>query len=72
MISSQCSVWGASESGKWSNPGYEDKAYKVYDHPFYVSSKYHFIVNYNSRLECDDNMYSGNVSPGDFWKIYVR
>lgn len=64
----KCSDW--CYIGKWSHSGWEDKYYKVYDHPFYVAYNYHFIIRPGPRLECDD--YNGGVSPGDFWKIYVR
>ena len=70
-----CKKWGGTKSldqftNKWS---LDDQNYekRLYDHVVLVWYKQHWLLSPESkRFECDD--FNGNVSTGDFWKIYVR
>ena len=73
-----CQKWGfesgSYEVAKWSY-GFDQE--RLYDHPAFAYSSYHWTLNHpdyrggpSRRWECDD-MFVG-VTTGDFWKIYVR
>ena len=73
-----CQKWGKEngsyEVAKW---GVEYDQDRLYDHPAFVDSLYHWALNHNEytptqvkRWECDDFLVG--VTTGDFWKIYVR
>ena len=70
-----CKKWGGTKSldqftNIWS---LDDQNYekRLYDHVVLVWYKQHWLLSPESkRFECDD--FNGNVSTGDFWKIYVR
>ena len=57
-------------TNKWGDRT-QDYEKRLYRQVVLVWSKYHWLLSPESkRFECDD--YNGNVSTGDFWKIYVR
>ena len=67
-LAKECYRWGlmdAYEVGLWGHEGKRE----LYDFPAFVKLAYHWGTH-NNRWECDE--YAHSVSPGDFWKIYVR
>ena len=75
-----CKEWGGGGGGykvslnhstnKWSHDA-QNYEKQLYDHVVLVWYKQHWLLSPESkRFECDD--FNGNVSTGDFWKIYVR
>ncbi|XP_078348974.1 fibrinogen-like protein A [Oculina patagonica] len=71
-LASYCARWGrdinlAYGVGKWGH----ERRRELYDFPAFIGYHHHWVNSpgYN-RWECDDVISS--VSPGDFWKIYVR
>jgi len=67
FLAEVCSRW-AFNAGKWG--GLKDRD-RLYDHPAFVAGSYHFlIIPGDTRWECDD--YNDGVSPGNFWKVFVR
>ena len=71
FLAGVCSKWGYDGSydiGKWGHLRDQDR---LYDHPTFVVGSYHFLITPgNTRWECDD--YNVGVSPGNFWKVFVR
>ena len=71
-LAKECYRWGkdnnhAYEVGLWGHEGRRE----LYDFPAFVGLAYHWgTLPNNNRWECDD--FAPSVSPGDFWKIYVR
>ena len=68
-----CANWGIEHGdykvGKWSHEGMRE----FYEFPAFISPSYHWASNpVWPRWECDDFDDGSFVSPGDFWKIYVR
>ena len=70
-LSGICDKWGGENGacgvGKW---GYSQDQDRLYSVPAFVCDKYHWVLDYGGRWECDD--FSVGVSSGDFWKIFVR
>ncbi|KAL9956969.1 hypothetical protein ACROYT_G038540 [Oculina patagonica] len=75
QLAMQCDKWGNVNGehhvGKWGH--YQKQGqHMLYNHAAFVAQNYHWVV-YNGDWLCDD---VGNsllaISPGDFWKIYVR
>ena len=70
-LARSCKKWGYEKGsyyvGKW---GHERGQNRLYDHPAFVAGRYHWLLQPRGRFECDD--YSAGVSPGDFWKVFVR
>ena len=70
----QCDKWGndaAHHVGKWGH--YRKKVeYRMYDHTAFVANKYHWHIVPGSWLCHDVGRNLLVISPGDFWKIYVR
>ena len=66
-----CKDWGyqrgSHKVGKW---GHERDQNRLYDHPAFAKSAYHWLLQPSGRCECDD--YNVGVSPGDFWQVFVR
>ena len=66
-----CKDWGYQRGsykvGKW---GHERDQDRLYNHAAFVRVAYHWLLTPSSRWECDD--YNVGVSPGDFWKVFVR
>lgn len=61
FLSQNCAKWSKSYTKK-----------STYDHPFFIAGKSHFMI-INIRVECDDyDISNSNLSPGDFWKVYIR
>ena len=66
-----CERWGWYEAGKWGNGRLDQD--RLYNHAAFVPHNYHWALpssTTGNRCECDDR--AAGVSPGDFWKIYVR
>ncbi|XP_078348846.1 uncharacterized protein LOC144633836 [Oculina patagonica] len=73
-LAKQCDRWGndgAHYVGKWGH--YLKKGeYSMYDHAAFVANMYHWNIVYGD-WQCDDVGSSFvPLSPGDYWKIYVR
>ncbi|XP_020626644.1 uncharacterized protein LOC110063984 [Orbicella faveolata] len=67
-----CDDWGYNGAshyvGKWGHAEDQDRLYYA---SAFVASLYHWLLDPDgSRWECDD--YLVGVSPGDFWKVFVR
>jgi len=67
-----CQNWGwennVFEVGKWGHGRDQDR---LYDHPAFVVHHYHWLLSPGwQRWDCDDKEVG--VSPGDFWKVFVR
>ena len=64
-----CDQWKA---GKWSSDKHGDNGDgRLYHHVAFVIDKYHWVLGtYKARWECDD--LKVRLSPGDFWKVWVR
>ena len=57
-------------TNKWGDRT-QDYEKRLYRQVVLVWHKYHWLLSQKlKRFECDD--FKGNVSKGDFWKIYVR
>ena len=69
-LSRTCKDWGYEKGspkvGKWGGQT-EDR---LYNHAAFVWYSYHWLLRPSGRWECDD--YLVGVSPGDFWKVFVR
>ena len=71
FLSGMCSKWGWDGSSYYVNKwGHVRGQERLYDHPAFTIGYIWFISPHGSRWECDDQ-YVG-VSPGNFWKIFVR
>ena len=65
-LANGCNQWFAK---KWSYKHHGDG--RLYDQVAIVYNKYHwFLSTYHARWECDD--FQVGLSPGDFWKVFVR
>ena len=73
QLATQCDKWGNDGKhhvGKWGH--YKKKGEnRMYDHAAFVANKYHWHIITGNWL-CDDVGSNFVISPGDFWKIYVR
>ena len=73
-LAGNCERWGkdygAYEVGKWGHEGMRE----LYEYSAFIGFLYHWAPNpVWNRWDCDDWDDNGaSVSPGDFWKIYVR
>ena len=72
LLAEKCALWGEEEGkyevGKWGHSNIEGS---LYNHAAFMAGRYHWLVSpVSQRWECDDTL--GNVSIGDFWKIFVR
>lgn len=67
-----CHKWGYEKGSyyvsKWGHDGM-DRESRLYNLVAFVRASYHWM-NVGGSCECDD--HSRSVSPGDFWKVYVR
>ena len=43
---------------------------RLFDHSAFVHDKYHWLLHLTNRWECDD--LKGEVTSGDFWRVFVR
>ena len=71
ILAGDCARWGKDHGvykvDKWSHEGMRE----FYKFPAFIYPSYNWASNpVWPRWECDD--YGNFVSPGDFWKIYVR
>ena len=73
QLSVTCDQWGNDGShyvGKWGH--YKNNPEHVlHNHAAFVASKNHWVITRNHQL-CDDKKTRSTLSPGDFWKVYVR
>ncbi|KAL9973976.1 hypothetical protein ACROYT_G020503 [Oculina patagonica] len=70
FLAGSCSRWGwdgAYYVGKWGHRRDQDR---LYNHPVLIRSSYHWVIEPTGRWECDD--FNVGVSPGNFWKVFVR
>ena len=71
VTADHCASWGTEggvyQVGKWGHEGIRE----LFTYPAFVAPGYHWAT-YLNTWECDDTGDSNSVSPGDFWKIYVR
>ena len=74
QLSVTCDRWGndgsAHHVGKWGHQK-KDKEYIMYNHAAFVAFKNHWVILDSNQL-CDDKDTADTLSPGDFWKVYVR
>ena len=69
----QCDRWGYDDThyvGKWGHsqkPGQR----RMYNHAAFIANEHHWHI-VNGQWLCDDGSNLLAISPGDFWKIYVR
>ena len=74
QLAMKCDRWGNDGGhyvGKWGHYAKKGES-RMYNHAAFVASKYHWVI-VNGIWLCDDvgsNFLA--ISPGDFWKIYVR
>ena len=80
LMAGLCNDWGVNgwpsqshnsvyKIGKWGPP-YKSQG-RLSDHSAFVIHSCHWILYDNiSRFDCDD--HNDKVSPGDFWKVFVR
>ena len=70
VIAGDCAGWGIDVGywvGKWGHQGMRE----LHKYPAFIAYDNNWVVNPDwGRWQCDDVVDS--VSPGDFWKIYVR
>ena len=73
-LARSCKKWGYEKGSyfvsKW---GHERDQNRLFDHPAFVKSTYHWFLRPAGRFgrfECDN--YNVGVSSGDFWKVFVR
>ena len=70
LLAENCHKWGEENGtywvGKW---GHSNVMQRLYNHAAFIKGRHHWLIQ-SSRWECDD--IRGNVSIGDFWKIFVR
>lgn len=73
VLSMNCDRWGNDNGdyvGKWGH--YKRKNEKrMYDHAAFVAHKNLWVIGSQHQL-CDDKTGDYTLSPGDFWKVYVR
>ena len=73
QLSVTCDRWGNDGShhvGKWGHHK-KNHEYIMYNHAAFVAFKNHWVIMDNNQL-CDDQKTTSTLSPGDFWKVYVR
>ena len=77
VMARRCREWGVDgwtpnnvfKIDKWGPRFYNQP--RLLHHPAFVVAISHWILSQDgSRLECDD--YNSDISPGDFWKVFVR
>ena len=66
-LAQACQKWGYYKVGKWGIGADKDR---LYNHPVFEEHAHHWIAGWHGRWECDDQHF--RVSPGDFWKVFVR
>ena len=73
-LAKQCDRWGNDNArhyvGKWGHY-MKHGEYRIYNHAAFVANTYHWVI-VNGFWLCDDVGSTFALSPGDFWKIYVR
>ena len=69
QLALQCDKW-SYKAGKWGHRKHINDL-RMYEYAAFVKGQYHWLVG--STMYCDDNyVTANNLSPGDFWKIFVR
>ena len=75
QLALQCDQWGNDGSpyvGKWGRSKDVPGENRLYSFAAFVAKKYHWVIIENRWL-CDDTRdMQFDLSPGDFWKVYVR
>ena len=74
QLSVTCDQWGndgsAHHVGKWGHRE-QNQEHIMYNHAAFVAYKNHWVILHSHQL-CDDKKTASKLSPGDFWKVYVR
>jgi len=71
-LAAVCLPWGREGNsykvGKWGHNRNEDR---LFNHPSFVVSSYHWMLRRDgTRMDCDDFEVGGQVK--DAWKVFVR
>ena len=72
-LSVSCGEWGSNQTahiGKWGDVKRRG-GNRLNNRPAFIKGKGRWIINSDHSL-CDDKGNETALSPGDFWKIYVR
>lgn len=75
LLAKLCHLWGLEngkyEVGKWGHGQGEDR---LYIYPAFRRGLYHWYNNPDNRIHhCDTDYHNiPSLTPGDFWKVYVR
>ena len=72
-LSVSCGEWGYNQTarvGKWGHVK-NSRGNRLNYRPAFITGKGQWFINSKHRL-CDDKDNETALSPGDFWKIYVR
>ena len=72
-LSVSCGEWGFNQTahvGKWGHVLRLGR-YRLHNTPAFINGKGRWSINSGHSL-CDDKDNETALSPGDFWKIYVR
>ena len=73
QLSVTCDQWGNNSShplGKWGHYDKQEQA-RMYNYAAFVPHKHYWNIIRKKQL-CDDYRENGKLSPGDFWRVYVR
>ena len=68
-LAKACQKWG-DPIGKWGYKYMKMYENRLYNHPVFIQNAHHWIIGWERRWECDDKRL--NLSPGDYWKVFVR
>ncbi|KAL9957490.1 hypothetical protein ACROYT_G039128 [Oculina patagonica] len=73
LLAGVCNKWGIENDafgvGKWGHQNVNEM--RLYNHAAFAAGLYHWMLTPGGpRWECDD--FNVGVSPGDFWKVFVR
>ena len=68
-LANDCNQWADKQ---WSSNSHGDNGDgRLYHHVAIVYNNYHWLLGtFHNRWECDD--FKVGLSPGDFWKVFVR
>ena len=72
-LSASCGEWGYNQTahvGKWGHVDRRGEK-RLHNRPAFIEGKGQWLIN-SLNQSCDDKGNEIALSPGDFWKIYVR
>ena len=73
-LSVSCGEWGSNRkphNGKWGHFKRRRRGNRLNNRPAFIEGKARWFIS-SGEQSCDDKGNETAVSPGDFWKIYVR